>query len=469
MSNCKLQTLYFATTKFEVLDEFEGEKGTFIRSFLINTKLNLNDWEVTSEANRLDGPDFVGKPGIEFFKDGRRDHTVGNTYNEALNLQEPFTKAIIRKVLGTETGEKLEQVSRVFDEDIIKKLRNKEIEYVSPAIFPQSVDDVEIIEKPDGGHIHRVHRYHALHYAFVNEPAFGPEAKITDICTGPECLLQLSKASKNIPPIIRVAKCSVTGKTTVQISGATELSKKVSECLSNKLSEGEEPTDQDIAICYSEARDSIKKGITSQIPKSKTTNKKLANEFTDDDKKKLDAAVQKIAELEDKDKKREEEAKKSKSGAENEDNHEEVMKESKGAEEDDDDNKEDNKEAKKSKKAKHGNEEETKKEKELNSKLAQLTKIANIPIIASYLKARKMIGDDDEKLEQTKTAMFKASVDENQSKLDEIKPFLAQIQFNSEADSTPTEEIKFPYGIAGEQFSGATEKSGEELYNEVYG
>lgn len=464
MSNCKLQTLYFAATKFEILDEFEGEKGTFIKSFLINDKLNLNDWEVTAKANREDGQDFIGKPGIEFFKDGRRDHTVGNTYNEALNLQEPWTKAIIRKVLGTETGERLAQVSRVFDDDIIKKIRNKEIEFVSPAIFPRSVDDVEIIDKPDGGHIHRVHRYRALHYAFVNEPAFGPEAKIEEICEGPDCLLRLSKASKNIPPIIRVAKCTVTGKTTVQISGATELSKLVSECLSNKLGDGEEPSDKDIAICFSESRDKMKKGITSQIAKPETTNKKMpGNDFTDDDKKKLDAAVQKIAELEDKDKKREEEAKKAKNAAEDEKNKDKEVKENTGAEDDKTDD-----EKKDAKKGKKGNEEITKKEKELNSKLAQLTKIANTPIIAAYLKARKMIGDSEDKMNETKTAMLKASVEENQGRLDEIKPFLAHLEFNEQAEQTPTAETKFPYGLGGEQFSGATEKSGEELYAEVY-
>ncbi|MEE8383907.1 MAG: hypothetical protein V3R39_03075, partial [Nitrosopumilus sp.] len=184
MSNCKLQTLYFAATEFEVLDEFEGEKGTFIKSFLISNKLNLNDWEVTEEANRLDGPDFKGMPGIEFFNKGRRDHTVGKTYPEALRLQSPHAKAIIRKVLGTESGEKLTQISRVFDEKIIKKLRNKEIKFVSPAIFPRSIDDVEVIERQDGSHIHRVHRYLPLHYAFVDEPAYGDEAKITDICEG---------------------------------------------------------------------------------------------------------------------------------------------------------------------------------------------------------------------------------------------------------------------------------------------
>jgi len=324
MSNCKLQALYFAATEFEVLDEFEGEQGTFIKSFLINSKLNLNDWEVTEEANRLDGPDFKGMPGIEFFNKGRRDHTVGNTYAQALHLQTPHAKAIIRKVLGTETGEKLTQISRVFDEEIIKKLRNHEIKFVSPAIFPRSIDDVEVIERPEGGHIHRVHRYLPLHYAFVDEPAYGTDdAKITDICDGPDCLIKLEKAATEgigqddidplrTIPIIRVSKCSKTGKINVTVAGDDKLSELVSECLSKKLEEGEEPTDQELAICFSEAKEMLK-SINSQIAESKKVDKKMGNEdITTDEKKKLEA---RLSAIEDEREEEKEVAKKAKKAA----------------------------------------------------------------------------------------------------------------------------------------------------------
>jgi len=173
--------------------------------------------------------------------------------------------------------------------------------------------------------------------------------------------------------------------------------------------------------------------------------------------------------MEDKEMEREKEAKKSKKGMEeNEDNHEEVMKESKGGMDENEDEEHKPKKAKKSKQGMEEDHKETKKEKELNSKLAQLTKIANTPIIAAYLKARKMIGDDEDKLNETKTAMLKASVEDNQLRLDEIKPFLAHLEFNAEAEVAESAETKFPYGLGGEQFSGATEKSGEELYDEVY-
>lgn len=480
MSNCKLQALYFAATEFEVLDEFEGEKGFFIKSFLINNKLNLNDWEVTEEANRLDGPEFKGMPGIEFFNKGRRDHTVGSTYTEALRLQSPHAKGIIRKVLGTETGEKLTQISRIFDEEMIVKIKKARKEgkkmFVSPAIFPRSIDDVEIIVRPEGGHIHRVHRYLPLHYAFVDEPAYGGDAAITDICEGADCLIKLAKTATDgigqdeinplrTIPIIRVSKCSKTGKINVSVAGDDELSKLVSECLSNKLGEGEEPTDQELAICFSEAKEKLKSN-TSKIQQSKKHSKKMGTEdITREEKEKLDA---RLAALEDDKEKRDEEAKKAKQkkAVETEDNHEEDMLET-AAEDDDLTDKEKEQARKKAKKAKKAiDEKETEKEKEQTAKIAALTKIANTPIVDQYLAARKMIGDDEEKLQLTKTAMLKASVEDNQAKLDEIQPFLAQLQFNTEAEQKSA-TTKFPYGMGSPQLSGST-KSAEEMYEELY-
>ena len=483
MSNCKLQTLYFAATEFEVLDEFEGEKGFFIKSFLINNKLNLNDWEVTKEANRLDGPEFKGMPGIEFFNKGRRDHTVGSTYAEALKLQSPHAKGIIRKVIGTETGEKLTQISRIFDEEMEAKIKKAKKEgkkmFVSPAIFPRSIDDVEIIERPEGGHIHRVHRYLPLHYAFVDEPAYGGDAAITDVCEGADCLIKLAKSAATdgigqdevdplrTMPIIRVSKCSKTGKINVSVTGDDNLSKLVSECLSNKLPPGEEPTDQQLAICFSESREKLKSN-TSKIHQSKSYGNKMSNvDITKEEKEKLDARLTALEDTETK--RKEEEAKKAKQkkAVETEDNHEEDMLE---AVEDDDMTEEEKEEArKKAKKSKKAvDKKETEKEKEQTAKIAALTKIANTPIVEQYLAARKMIGDDEEKLEKTKTAMLKASVEDNQAKLDEIKPFLAQLQFNTEAEQKSA-TVKFPYGLGGEQFSGSTSsKTAEQMYEELY-
>ena len=43
---------YFASFEpFEIFEEFNGVPGTYIKSFLISDKINLNNWQATHEAN----------------------------------------------------------------------------------------------------------------------------------------------------------------------------------------------------------------------------------------------------------------------------------------------------------------------------------------------------------------------------------------------------------------------------------
>ena len=482
MSNCKLQALYFATVKAEILDEFEGEKGVFIKSFLINTKTNLNDWEVTKEANIKDGPNFKGMPGIEFFNKGRRDHTVGKTYEDALRLQSPHAKGIIRKVIDKTGGEKLEQITRMFDNKMIEKIRKAQSEgkeiFVSPAIFPRSIDDVDIIDMPDGSHIHRVKRYLPLHYAFVDEPAYGDEARITDVCEGDNCLIKLAKtATEGIGqdglepirtiPFVRISRCTKTGKIKISSKEGSALDDMVSECLSNKLGPGEEPSDQDIAICFSESRKKLK-GVNSQIRESKKKGKLSAEEPTEKEKK-MEA---RLTALEDDNKEmKKENAKLKKANDElHENNHEEKL----DAAEDNDetgDNPEEGKKSKKSKKGKKGNDEMTKEKKEETAKIASMSKIIDdeikMPKIAKYLAYRASVGDTEEVLEAKKAKLLKASVEEINEKLEEVAPHMASIEFNNQADSKKP-ETEFPMGFPGQVSGSTTQKSGSELFTELY-
>lgn len=482
MSNCKLQALYFATVKAEVLDEFEGEKGVFIKSFLINDKTNLNDWEVTKLANVKDGPNFKGMPGIEFFNKGRRDHTVGESYEDALRLQSPHAKGIIRKVIDMTGGVKLEQVTRMFDGIMIEKIRKAKAEgkdiFVSPAIFPRSIDDVDIIDMPDGSHIHRVNRYLPLHYAFVDEPAYGDEAKVTDICEGNDCLIKLAKISATegigqdgiepirTIPIIRVSRCTKTGKIKVTSKEGANLDDLVSENLTNKLGSDKEPTNEEIAIAFTESRKKLK-SFNSQIQQSKKYSK-LSVEETEKEKK-MEA---RLVALEDDKKDREEEAKKAKAKKAKEDGlHENNNEEKLTAAEQEEKDKEDK--AKKSKKAKEGNEDVTKEKKEETAKIASMQKVIDaeikMPKIATYLKYRASVGDSEEILEVKKAKLMKGSIEDINDKLEEVAPHIAAMQFNTDAES-PKPETEFPMmGMPGQMSGSTTKKSGSELYAELYG
>ena len=56
---------YFASFEpFEIFDEFNGVAGTYIKSFLISDKINLNDWQATHDANVANLDSFLGMPGI---------------------------------------------------------------------------------------------------------------------------------------------------------------------------------------------------------------------------------------------------------------------------------------------------------------------------------------------------------------------------------------------------------------------
>ena len=235
-SSCKLNSPVFLASseiKFK-----ETEDGFFLESFLISNKMNQNGWMVTAEANRLDGQDFVGKPDIVFFKDGKRDHTTADTYEESLKVQEPFRKGTMQKVMGDDTGIELTTVSKIEDEETIAKIKSKEIQFVSPAVFPRSLEDVEIIQTGPDSHIHVLHRYRALHRAFVDEPAYGKtDAQIGDTCegNGKECFLKLQQkqaaagiGDQEVEPlrerkIINVKKCPTTGNTIVEFENTSDI------------------------------------------------------------------------------------------------------------------------------------------------------------------------------------------------------------------------------------------------------
>ena len=89
---------YFAAAEqFEVFDEFNGVKGTYIKSFLISDKINLNDWQATHEANISNLDSFLGRPGI-FYENpetGKLDHTGATTFEMSLQIQELYRAASI--------------------------------------------------------------------------------------------------------------------------------------------------------------------------------------------------------------------------------------------------------------------------------------------------------------------------------------------------------------------------------------
>ncbi len=474
---CKLmQPIFIAASEITFK---ETDEGFLVEGFLISDKINQNGWMVTAEANQLDGQDFVGKPDIFFIKDGRLDHTTGDTLESSLKVQEPFRKGTMQKILGTDTGRRLVAISKIEDPEIIRRIKNKEIMWTSPAVFPRSLADVEVVPTGPNSHIHILHRYHALHRAFVDDPAYGKgETQLGLTCEGnvKECMVKLEQmkagiGDNEIDPLrtipLVVSKCDQTGNLIIEMK-ASELTEEVSKCLSHKLGPGEEPTDKDLAICFDEAREKLaKKGNSSQIAK-KYGKKQMSNEVTRKEMDDIKAQMKDISddvkkalkgqtETEEEKKKAQEEEKKIE--AKKAQDEEEKRKNGKKGKHADDMTDEEKKEAKKAQEDK-----DKKKENEMTARIASELSV-KIPLVEKYVAAKTAQKGLDEKAStELRETMLKASVDEIKNKLDDIQNFIGV------TESQPTES-KIGY-MGSDQYSGAVDttledKTTEELLREA--
>lgn len=452
---CKLQPVLFTATKFTVLDEFDGKKGLFLRGFLVNNKMNQNGWMVTNQANIEDGKTFLGRPDIEFFNNGKRDHTVGDTFEESLKIQEPFTKGTILKIIDVDgKGTKLEAISEITDTETKKNIRAGDVLYYSPAIFPRSLRDVEIIPTGPSTHMHIIHRYKGLHRALVDDPAYGKiDAKIGPLCDGTsgECMVKLAQLKAGIgddevkpireEKIINVKKCDKTGNIIFE------------------LKQGQDITDEQLDIALSEAKKQLKnsKQVNSNISNYSTSNNKMdteeerekeiaklsaqVDELVED--KKETAKKSKKAEVEEEEKKKEE-AKKGGNEEITEEKKEEGMKGKKGAEE-----------------------EKDKKIEEQSARIAVLEDEQKIPFIDKYIAAKsQMPGFDEAQIETIKTEMEKASLSDVKLRWEEVEPFVSALQISKPETK---QESKYVYGMGGHSASSTNldGKTTEELLEEL--
>lgn len=449
----------------------ETDEGFFVEGFLISDKINQNGWMVTQEANQKDGHEWKGRPDIFFIKDGRLDHTTGDSFETSMEAQEPFRKGTMQKILGLDVGRRLTSISKIEDPDIIRRIKNKEIKWTSPAVFPRSLEDVEIVPIGPNSHIHILHRYRPLHRAFVDDPAYGRgETQLGLTCEGnsKECLVKLEQlkagiGDDEIGPLrtipLKVSKCSETGNLIIEME-ASELSEEVSKCLSEK---GGNPTDQDIAICFDEARKKLaKKANSSQIHKSYSTNQMGNEEIT---RKEMDEIKGQLKDISEDVKKAlkaqtetEEEKKEAKKAQDEKDEKEKQAKKSKHGQ----DKPEDEKTAQEKEdeeKARKAQEEED--EKKMTARIASELSV-KIPLVEKYVAAKTAQKTLDEKAStELREKMLKASVDEIKEKLDDIESFVGVTEQSSES--------KIGY-MGSTEYSGNTElenKSTEELLKEA--
>ena len=200
--------LYLNAHKGKIQDEYKGKTGLFLKVFLISDQRNNNGWRATWESIVENHADFIGKPGIEYTKCMQNkcdlDHTDGATYEQSLVIQEPFRVSNIIDVILDEPEHTAYAIHEITNNKFAARLKTETL-YVSPSIWitrgkEQVVGDSSLIDAYD---------WKAVHSAWVTEPAFGKDAKITMSCEDSEtnCMLRLKpEFGAPIPVLVKHAK-----------------------------------------------------------------------------------------------------------------------------------------------------------------------------------------------------------------------------------------------------------------------
>lgn len=177
----------FTAKTFTVLDSYNGIDGMFVEGFLLSDKRNKNGWRATWESIQKYYTDFMGRPGIEYFKckgsQCDRDHTVGTTYRKNMSAQELYRESNIIDLRIDEKTHTLSAVEHILTKSFAEKIKKGKVKYRSPSLWPISQSIIEI-EKSTGRIIRDVSAWLALHIAYVDNPAFGDTAKLYTSCEG---------------------------------------------------------------------------------------------------------------------------------------------------------------------------------------------------------------------------------------------------------------------------------------------
>lgn len=166
-----------AAHSFEIVDNYEPKDGeairpdvTILKTFFINDKVNVNDWQATWEGLKEDAAELPGVPLV----------LQEDLQHPKFSVQEMFDRGTIFDYDIDEEKKQIIVYVRITDHSIIDRIKSGELQYVSPAVIPRGD---ETLEKRNGVDI--LHRTLPIHLAIVGNPAYGTDAaKMTHLCSG---------------------------------------------------------------------------------------------------------------------------------------------------------------------------------------------------------------------------------------------------------------------------------------------
>ena len=184
-------------TNFDVMNNWGGRSGKFIKGFLLNEKRNKNGWMVPWEVIKKYASDFVNHPGIFYEKGGEPDHTGGETYKENMANQEDYRVVNIVDVQADEATHTLNYTGEIIDAEFEALWNAGKINMTSPAVWPIEMRNVGVM--PNGAPKLDVDEYRALHIAYIIEPAYGDDANTIATCDGDgeACRIRLTAKTKS--------------------------------------------------------------------------------------------------------------------------------------------------------------------------------------------------------------------------------------------------------------------------------
>ena len=166
-----------AAHSFEIVRPEDPVAGKYIRpdvtilkTFFINDKVNVNDWQATWEGLKEDAKDLPGVPLV----------LQEDLQHPKFSVQELFDRGTIFDYDIDEEKHQIIVYIRITDPKIVDRIKSGELQYVSPAVIPRGD---EHLRKIDGVDI--LDRTLPLHLAIVGDPAYGKDAaKMTHMCSG---------------------------------------------------------------------------------------------------------------------------------------------------------------------------------------------------------------------------------------------------------------------------------------------
>ena len=156
---------------FEILNSDEIRPDvTILKTFFIDDTVNANDWQATWEGLKMDAQELQGVPLV----------LQEDLEHPKFSVQKYFDRGTIFDYDIDEAAHKIVVYARITDPTIVDRIRDGELEFVSPAVIPRGS---ESMHNENGVDI--LDRTLPLHLAIVSNPAYGKDkAKMTHLCSG---------------------------------------------------------------------------------------------------------------------------------------------------------------------------------------------------------------------------------------------------------------------------------------------